>query len=402
MEVNIDNVIVGGRKRQLDMEKVATLASSIHEIGLLNPITIRSVNNHYELVAGAHRLEACRLLQLTTIRAELFEGDDLGAELAEIDENLRRNDLTVLEQGEHLLRRNEILDELGLRAEVGQGRPKNGAHCAPLFEEDDRRIDHNLKTTEDIAGEVGLKVRAAQQRLQIARNITPEVRDAIRFTEIADNKTQLLELARMQPEEQQRVAEVVTKIGAQSLSDIRNEMRRAMHAEKRNQVFPTGKYSVILADPPWSYDNSGFEEAADNQYPTMELQDICELPVADLATNTTVLFLWATNPLLPEALQVMSSWGFQYKTNMAWVKDAGRGKGWFLKSKHELLLIGVQSATPHPAFRPDSCFEADRGQVHSRKPAIAYEIIEAMYPGSKIELFARAEREGWTIWGNES
>jgi N6-adenosine-specific RNA methylase IME4 len=115
-----------------------------------------------------------------------------------------------------------------------------------------------------------------------------------------------------------------------------------------------------------------------------------------------VLFLWATNPLLPEALKVMRAWGFTYKTNMAWVKDKARGKGWWLKSKHELLLIGVRKETPQPAIRPPSAFEADRGPVHSRKPEKTYDIIEAMYPGStKIELFSRNERAGWRMWGNE-
>ncbi len=137
------------------------------------------------------------------------------------------------------------------------------------------------------------------------------------------------------------------------------------------------------------------------QYPTMPLDELCELPVSNLASDTSVLFLWATNPLLPDALKIMAAWGFEYKTNMAWIKDMGRGKGWFLKSKHELLLIGVRPGTPHPAARPDSCFGAPRGPIHSRKPARAYEIIEAMYPGSKIELFSRTARQGWQAWGNE-
>lgn len=119
------------------------------------------------------------------------------------------------------------------------------------------------------------------------------------------------------------------------------------------------------------------------------------------ATPETVLFLWATNPLLPDALRVMEAWGFSYKTNMAWIKDRGRGKGWFLKSRHELLLIGVRENTPHPKERPDSCFEADRGAVHSRKPAVVYDIIELMYDGAKLEMFCRIPHEGWAAHGNE-
>lgn len=182
---------------------------------------------------------------------------------------------------------------------------------------------------------------------------------------------------------------------------IKKQERAEMHASKRAQAFPVGKYAVIYADPPWKYDNSGFDEAADAEYPTMPLDEICSLPVQSLASDGSILFLWATNPLLQEAMKVISAWGFEYKTNMAWIKDRGRGKGWYLKSKHELLLIGTREGTPHPETRPDSCFESPRGNVHSKKPELAYEIIESMYPGNKIELFSRQPREGWEAWGNE-
>jgi len=173
------------------------------------------------------------------------------------------------------------------------------------------------------------------------------------------------------------------------------------HEEKRSRQLPQGKYAVIYADPPWQYDNSGFTNSAESQYPTMKTSDICNLPIAELADHSTVLFMWATNPLLLDALRVMKAWGFEYKTNMVWIKDIGRGYSWYLKSKHEILLIGTKKETPHPAVKPDSCFEADRGPVHSRKPEIVYGIIESMYPGNKIELFARIAREGWESWGNE-
>jgi len=133
----------------------------------------------------------------------------------------------------------------------------------------------------------------------------------------------------------------------------------------------------------------------------MKTADICKLQISDLSDETSILFLWATNPLLLDALRVMKAWGFEYKTNIAWIKDRGRGYSWYVKSKHELLLVGTKKETPHPATKPDSCFEADRGDVHSRKPEIAYEIIESMYPGKKIELFARINRDGWDSWGNE-
>lgn len=386
MELEIADVRVGNRKRKLNESKVQSLAESFSSIGQLQPITVSEGDyGTYRLIAGLHRLEAAKAIGWKKIQAAVFEGGEIETELAEIDENLMRNDLTVLEQGEHLARRQELVGR-------NVGRYPNTATVA------------ELKTTNEIAKEIGISERSAYNRISAARNITPAVKDAIRNTEIANSTTQLLELARLAPEKQVEVAKSITD-GAVSIADafksINKEKRERMHAEKRTRELPTGKYAVIYADPPWRYDNSGFNEAADNQYPTMPLDEICELPISNLADETTVLFLWATNPLLPEALQVMASWGFEYKTNIAWIKDAGRGKGWYLKSKHELLLIGVKSETPHPIERHDSCFEADRGNVHSRKPEKAYEIIESMYPGNKVELFSRVERDGWDSWGNE-
>jgi len=387
MELKISDVIVGNRKRKLNESKVQSLAESFSSIGQLQPITVSEGDyGTYRLIAGLHRLEAAKAIGWEKIQAAVFEGGEIETELAEIDENLMRNDLTVLEQGEHLARRQELVGRKVGRPEI------NGRTVLPL------------KTTNEIAKDIGLTESSAQKRMQVARNIVPEVKETIRNTEIANSTTQLLELARLAPEKQVEVANSIAD-GAVSIADafknINKEKRERMHEEKRTRELPTGKYAVIYADPPWQYDNSGFNEAADNQYPTMPLDEICELPITDLADETTVLFLWATNPLLPEALKVLAAWGFEYKTNIAWIKDAGRGKGWYLKSKHELLLIGVKSETPHPIERPDSCFEADRGSVHSRKPEKAYEIIESMYPGSKIELFSRVARNGWDSWGNE-
>lgn len=391
MELEIADVRVGNRKRKLNESKVQSLAESFSSIGQLQPITVSEGDyGTYRLIAGLHRLEAAKAIGWKKIQAAVFEGDEVAVELAEIDENLMRNDLTVLERGEHLARRQELV-----------GFKRGGDRRSDEFQSATVAV---RKTTNELAHEIGLSERSARRSIQVARNIVPEVKDAIRNTEIANSTTQLLELARLAPEKQVEVAQSITD-GAVSIADafknINKQKRERMHEEKRTRELPTGKYAVIYADPPWQYDNSGFNESADNQYPTMPLDEICELPIGDLADETTVLFLWATNPLLPEALKVLESWGFEYKTNMAWIKDAGRGKGWYLKSKHELLLIGVKSETPHPVERPDSCFEADRGNVHSQKPEKAYEIIESMYPGNKVELFARNSREGWDSWGNE-
>jgi len=116
------------------------------------------------------------------------------------------------------------------------------------------------------------------------------------------------------------------------------------------------------------------------------------------------LFMWSTAPHLPEALQVMQSWDFEYVTHMVWVKDK-IGLGYWVRNQHELLLIGRRGDMLTPAFenRPSSVFNAAR-RAHSQKPDEAYEIIERAYPElPKIELFARGEaRLGWAVWGNQA
>jgi N6-adenosine-specific RNA methylase IME4 len=115
------------------------------------------------------------------------------------------------------------------------------------------------------------------------------------------------------------------------------------------------------------------------------------------------MFMWATSPLLPLALEVMEAWGFSYRTCMVWVKDK-IGMGYYARQRHELLLIGRRGnlPVPEPANRPDSVHQAPRTE-HSKKPHLFYDLIEAMYPHMpKVELFARRPREGWAAWGNQA
>ena len=170
--------------------------------------------------------------------------------------------------------------------------------------------------------------------------------------------------------------------------------------EFKKQELPINIYDIIYADPPWRYDNSGFYQSAESQYPTMSIDEICNMPISKLSHENTVLFLWATSPLLPEAIQVVEAWGFTYRASMVWVKDRAPGMGWWVNTKHELLLIASKN-TNHPIKKCDSVIFAGVTR-HSKKPEEFYECIESMYPNAKrIELFSRNARNGWTAWGNE-
>jgi N6-adenosine-specific RNA methylase IME4/ParB-like chromosome segregation protein Spo0J len=164
---------------------------------------------------------------------------------------------------------------------------------------------------------------------------------------------------------------------------------------------PEGLFEVIYPDCPWQMGNPDGPYAPENYYPTMPLAEIKALEIPSAAD--AICFLWAVNSLLPEALEVLAAWGFEYKTNFAWVKPSPALGRWH-RGRHELLLVGTKGdfPAPEPEDCPESVIEAPRGR-HSEKPACVYELLERMYPeASKLELFARGKpRPGWTAWGNE-
>jgi len=169
---------------------------------------------------------------------------------------------------------------------------------------------------------------------------------------------------------------------------------------------PKGEYNIIYADPPWEYRNTGFDMSSDKQYKTMEIEEIKNLEIKgkkiqEIISENAVLFLWVTNPLLKEGIEVVEAWGFDYKTNFAWVKG-GHTAGFYVYGEHELLLIGIRGSFLPTGELSGSVLECERSKKHSKKPKIVYEAIETMYPNQKyIELFARYKRKGWRSWGDE-
>jgi N6-adenosine-specific RNA methylase IME4 len=174
----------------------------------------------------------------------------------------------------------------------------------------------------------------------------------------------------------------------------------------------TGQYSTILADPPWQFQNRTGKVAPEHRrllrYPTMELKEIIELPVARLAAAQSHLYLWVPNALLQEGLRVMEAWGFTYKSNLVWHKirkdggPDGRGVGFYFRNVTELVLFGVRgSMRTLPPGRRQVNILATRKREHSRKPDEIYDIIESCSPGPYLEVFARFRRLGWKQWGNE-
>ena len=173
-----------------------------------------------------------------------------------------------------------------------------------------------------------------------------------------------------------------------------------------------GRFSTILIDPPWRFQNRTGKVAPEHKrlrrYPTMSFEEIAALAVAVHAEEKSHLYMWCPNALLFEALQIMKAWGFKYKTNIVWYKvrkdggPDGRGVGFYFRNVTELLLFGVRGGmrTLKPGRRQVNVI-IRRKQEHSRKPEDQYRIIEECSPGPYLELFARERIPGWTQWGDQ-
>ena len=173
-------------------------------------------------------------------------------------------------------------------------------------------------------------------------------------------------------------------------------------------------FRTIYADPPWQFQNRTVKVAPEhrrlNRYATMTVADIKKLPVYELAGVRSHLYLWVPNALLPDGLDVMRAWGFEYKTNIIWEKvrhdgqPDGRGVGFYFRNVTEVLLFGIRGSSNRtlPPARSQVNLIRTIKREHSRKPDEMVSLIETCSPGPYLEMFARGDRDGWAMWGNQA
>ena len=174
------------------------------------------------------------------------------------------------------------------------------------------------------------------------------------------------------------------------------------------------RFGTVLADPPWRFVNRTGKVAPEHKrlarYPTMELDEICALPVGDHLEDRAHCYLWVPNALLPDGLKVLNAWGFEYKSNIIWHKirkdggSDGRGVGFYFRNVTEIVLFGTRgkNVRTEAMGRRQVNMIQSRKREHSRKPDEQYKIIEECSWGPYLELFGRGIREGWTVWGNQA
>ena len=173
----------------------------------------------------------------------------------------------------------------------------------------------------------------------------------------------------------------------------------------------TQKYNIIYADPPWRYrawSDKGNYRSAERHYKTMKTEDICALPVSEIAADDSILFMWATFPRLEDAFQVITAWGFTYKTvAFVWCKLNKKSPGFFMgmgnwtRSNAEICLLATRGR-PKRQGKGIHQLIVSPIEYHSKKPDITRDkIIELMGDLPRVELFARQSPHGWDVWGNE-
>ncbi len=229
MLIAISEIQINPGRREVDPKHVSELAKSISEVGLLNPITL---DRAHTLIAGLHRLEATRLLGRTEIECTVSSLDGLQAELAEIDENFVRAELTTLEYGDLLLRRKEIYEALHPETKRGGDRKSEEikrAKCA---------FDSERSFVDDTAEKLGLHPSTVRRQIQTAKNLTPEAKQIIQASDAKLTKKDALELSRLAPAKQEKAASMLASGEITSMREFPAEPEAAPEPQK-------------APEPPW-------------------------------------------------------------------------------------------------------------------------------------------------------
>lgn len=396
------------------------LADDIKKNGQRDPIIIFEG----KILDGRNRWKACKLAGCEP-KIRLMSLLEMGGSPTQfvLSTNLHRRHLTPIQAAAVAAEALPLFAEEARARQVAAGKEQGGdkksesarsayvqnAH-KPIQEKelpkrDSKQAEGLARTQAAQATGAGLRATASMASVQKA---APDVFQAVKDGKI-DKVTDAVRLSKLEPEKR---AEAIGKIdaGGKTKSVVAEIVRQeridkiAEIAAGNKPLDAPSRFPVIYSDPPWRYEHVETESRAiENQYPTMDLDSICSLPVQSVCTEDAILFLWATSPKLEDAFKVLKSWGFTYRTCMIWDKIS-IGMGYYARQQHELLLICTRGSipTPQPEARPGSVYQEKKG-AHSAKPEYFRMMIEKMYPGlPKMEMFCRSPKEGWFSWGNQA
>lgn len=371
--------------------EVRELADDIVTYGQRMPIVLLDGM----VLDGRNRLAACAFAEVEPV-FETYAGDDpLGFVLSH---NLHRRHLTESQRAMVAAR----------IAKLPRGRPGS----------ENPSIDGI--STETAAARLNVGESTVERAKRVLRDGAEELQAAVDQRKLTVNTA--VALASLSKAEQIEVLASADPAAVKTIAkQVRAAQQRVRHgvrlahmdmiAEKGRASAPATEalvYPVYYADPPWRFavraEETGREKSAENHYPTLPAPEIVDLMTRLTAgPHAAVMFLWATNPMLADALSVLSACGFSYVHHWIWDKEVA-GTGYWGRDRHELLLIGRRGevAAPLPGSQPETVFRVRKGG-HSAKPDVFAETIERLYPGiARIELFSRSPRPGWDVWGFEA
>jgi ParB/RepB/Spo0J family partition protein len=341
----ITSITIGTRHRR-DMGDVEGLAASIAELGLLHPIVVTPDG---KLIAGERRLHACTQLGLTEVPVRVVD-----------------------------------------MAEIVRGEFAENAHRADFLPSEIDAIRRALEPIERAAAEQRMKAGTPAKISQGSGRVTDKIGAFAGVSgRTVEKIAKVVQAAETEP----------TKYGhlLEELDRYRGVDRayRALHVardiERVNTIIPAaGKHKALVIDPPWQYEMDFLGRGAP-KYALMERDEILALPVAGWADDDCHLYLWATNAILPFAVQCMAAWGFEHKSVLTWVKPRF-GLGAYFRGQTEHVIFGIRGSLRTRSDSIGTCFEAPVGE-HSEKPERFYEIVRAASFPPYGEAFQRTARD---------
>jgi len=343
---------------QLTQEEYSQLEDDIIAKGCLDSLKIWNGI----LLDGHNRYDICNRLNIPFKTQEMQFKNEIDVKEWIIDNQLARRNLSPYQRGVLALKKKDII------AERAKEKQRDSGGAVPQ-----KSAKPHIDTREEIAKEAMVSHDTISKIELIEKKATPEIKEKLNAGELSIHK---------------------------AYSAIKKEEIRAV---AKQVEMPKGKYRIIYADPPWKYgsDRTLYGGDPEEHYPCMTIKELCAMPICDICENDSVLFLWVTSPILEESFDVISSWGFEYKTSFVWDK-VKHNMGYYNSVRHELLLVCTRgSCLPDVKKLFDSVHTEERTE-HSTKPEHFRMIIDTIYPsGKRIEIFARKQIKGWASYGNE-
>jgi N6-adenosine-specific RNA methylase IME4/ParB-like chromosome segregation protein Spo0J len=352
----------------MEGDEFNALVESIKSQGLRESVWL---TKDKQLLDGRNRVRACHTAGVEPTFRE-YSGNDPVAFVMAL--NMERRHLTVGQRALVALRLVPMYEAEAAKRQGVRSDLMPGDFCADLHKSsEERRSTQRAGTAAKVSG------RAVAQAKRVAEN-APDLIPKIESGELALDKAEREVRRRVNAEEAQRL-------------------------KQEPMPLPTGQYAVIELDPPWSYEEQNLgapgNRNAEDKYATMTLQEIADLPIADLAAENCHLYLWTTANHLRHSWELLEGWGFQYRSILVWHKSR-IGMGHYYRNQAEFVLFGVKGRLPLLAHDKPNVFAWEAPRVHSIKPDGFYELVEECSPSPRIRLFARAQREGWESWGNQA